>query len=189
MGRNDWNGWTLGLALLLGQGPALAETAVKAAPAGSAMPARSADSAFFITRSTNKNQVHYGIQVDESCRPRGPQPVHAYWRMLEKGERHVEPLLGREGPAYGLADGQQVESTPSGWRVHVRLRAWPDRTIDVDVFRENGRCVARAWTRMDGQVAQIERIFVKAAWPSGVDYVLLSGTGADGRSAREVIRR
>lgn len=183
MRQNDWKWKALGLALLLGQGPARAE------PEAMAAPTRSADSAFFITRSTNRNQVHYGIQVDENCRPQGPQPVHAYWRMLEKGEKDVEPLLGREGPAYGLADGQRVEALPSGWRVQVRLRAWPNRTIDVDVFRENGRCVARAWTRMEGRVAQIERIFVKTSWPTGVDYVLLSGRDADGQSAREVLRR
>nr|WP_246356930.1 DUF4833 domain-containing protein [Pyxidicoccus fallax] len=167
----------------------LAEPAGKADTVGKIAPARSADSAFFIARSTNQNQVHYGVRVDEHCQPRGPQPVHAYWRMLEKGDKAVEPLLGREGPAYGLVDSQQVEATASGWTVHVRLRAWPDRTIDVEVFRENGRCAARAWTRMEGRAAQIERIFVKTAWPTGVDYVLLNGTGTDGRSAREVIRR
>lgn len=177
------------LAVLLGQAPVSAGPSAQGTPAGKALPARAADSAFFIARSTNRNQVHYGIRVDENCRPQGPQPVHAYWRMLEKSEKNVEPLLGREAPAYGLGDTQQVEATPTGWRVHVRLRAWPDRVINLEVFRENGHCAARAYTRMEGKVAQIERIFVKAAWPTGVDYVLLSGTGVDGRSAREVIKK
>jgi hypothetical protein len=177
------------LAVLLAQAPASAGTPPSGTQAPKAAPAREADSAFFIARSTNKNQVHYGIHVDEGCKPQGPQPVHAYWRMLEKGEKNVEPLLNREGPAYGLGEGQQVEATPHGWRVHIRLRAWPERAIDVDVFRENGRCAARAFTLMEGKVAQIERIFVKTAWPTGVDYVLLSGTGSDGRSLREVIKK
>ena len=189
MRQNHWTLPGICLALLLGQGPAFAEPAVKATPPARAVPARTTDSAFFIARSTNRNQVHYGVHVDEACRPKGTQPVHAYWRMLEKGEKNVEPLLGREGPAYGLGDTQQVEATPSGWRIHVRLRAWPDRSINVDVFRENGRCAARAWTQMEGRAAQIDRIFVKTSWPAGVDYVLLSGTGEDGRSAQEVIRR
>ncbi|MCP3143536.1 DUF4833 domain-containing protein [Pyxidicoccus xibeiensis] len=183
MRLKDWTLPGLCLGLLSGQAPALAE------PAGQAAPARAADSAFFITRSTNRNQVHYGIRLDGDCKPQGAQPVHAYWRMLEKGETAVEPLLGRELPAYGLGDVQQVESTPKGWKVHVRLRAWPERVIGVDVFRENGRCAARAWTQLEGRPAQIDRIFVKTAWPTGVSYVLLSGTGADGRSVKEVIRR
>ncbi|WP_240359404.1 DUF4833 domain-containing protein [Pyxidicoccus trucidator] len=189
MRQQDWRWAGLGLALLLSSPPVLAGPAVQAAPGVKAPQARAADSAFFIARSTNKNQVHYGIRVDGDCRPQGDKPVHAYWRMLEKGDKATEPLLGREGPAYGLGDVQQVEATPSGWRVHIRLRAWPERTIDLDVFRENGRCAARAFTLLDGKVAQIDRIFVKTAWPSGVDYVLLSGTGQDGRSLREVIKK
>jgi hypothetical protein len=183
--------WTWpGLCLaLLGPISAGAGPAGQAAPATKVQPSRDANSAFFIARSTNKNQVHYGVRVDGDCRPQGDKPVHAYWRMLEKGATATEPLLGREGPAYGLGDTQQVEATASGWRVHIRLRAWPDRSIDVDVFRENGRCAARAFTQMDGKVAQIERIFVKTAWPTGVDYVLLNGTGQDGRSLREVIKK
>lgn len=189
MRQNDWSLPGLCLALLLSPGLALAEPSAKSGPAPGGPSVRSADSAFFIARSTNRNEVHYGVHVDENCRPQGPAPVHAYWRMLEKEEKTTEPLLGRESPAYGLGDTQQVEATPSGWKVHVRLRAWPDRSIDLDVFRENGRCVARAWTRMEGRTARIDRIFVKTKWPTGVDYVLLSGTGEDGRSAREVIRR
>jgi len=191
-GRVRQRDWTLSgicLAVLLGQAPVAAGPPVQGTPAAKLLPARTADSAFFIARSTNRNQVHYGVRVDSDCRPQGAQPVHAYWRMLEKGEKSTEPLLGREGPAYGLGDVQQVEATSSGWRVHVRLRAWPDRAIDLDVFRENGHCAARAYTVMEGRVAQIERIFVKTAWPTGVAYVLLSGTGVDGRSAREVIKK
>lgn len=185
--HRSWTG--PGLALLLGGTPVFAGPAAQAAPAVKGSPARDADSAFFIARSTNRNQVHYGIRVDGDCRPQGDKPVHAYWRMLEKGARATEPLLGREGPAYGLGDVQQVEATASGWRVQLRLRAWPERTINVDVFRENGRCAARAYTLLDGKVAQIDRIFVKTAWPTGVDYVLLSGTAQDGRSVREVIKK
>ncbi len=176
----------LGLALVLPQSaPASAEPPK---PAGQAAPARSTDSAFFIARGKNRNQVHYGVRVGEDCKPTGAQPVHAYWRMLEKGEGVTEPLLGIEGPAYGLKDTQQVEATPDGWRVRVWLRAHPDRPIDVTVAREQGRCAARASMKMDGTVAQIDRIFVKEKWPAGVAFVMLSGVAADGRSVRGVIR-
>lgn len=189
MRQRDWTLSGICLAVLLAHAATAAGAPPQGTPAGKALPARAADSAFFITRSTNRNQVHYGIRVDESCRPQGPQPVHAYWRMLEKGEANTEPLLHQEAPAYGLGDAQQVEATPHGWRVHIRLRAWPERLIDVDVFPEEGHCAARAFTVMEGKVAQIERIFVKTKWPAGVEYVLLSGTSVDGRSVREVIKK
>ncbi len=178
--------WKLALALVLwGATPASA-----AAPAPAVQAPRSADSAFFIARGKNRNQVHYGVHVGPDCRPEGAQPVHAYWRMLEKGEGVTEPLLGIEGPAYGLKDSQQVEALPggAGWRVRIWLRAHPDRPIDISVLREGGRCVARAVMKMDGAVAQIERIFVKEKWPAGVDFVMLSGVSADGKSVREVVR-
>lgn len=183
-----WRG-VPGLCLALGVWPAAPALAGPPAPAGQASPARSADSAFFIARGKNRNQVHYGVRVGEGCKPTGDQPVHAYWRMLEKGEGVTEPLLGIEGPAYGLKDTQQVEATPSGgWRVRVWLRAHPDRPIDITVAREQGHCVARASMKMDNTVAQIDRIFVKEKWPAGVAFVMLSGVAADGHSVREVIR-
>src|SRR5215471_13225370 len=64
-------------------------------------------SVFFIAKSQNRNQVHYGIRLDRSCRPSGERPVFAYWRMLENhGE--LEPLLPVETTAYGLLDEQTV---------------------------------------------------------------------------------
>jgi hypothetical protein len=164
--------------VLCGAAPALAE-----APQG-----RGADSAFFIARGKNRNEVHYGVRVGEDCRPVGAQPVQPYWRMLEKGEGVTEPLLGIEGPAYGLKDTQQVEAQGEGGRVRIWLRAHPDRPIDITVQREGGRCVARATMKMGGTVAQIDRIFVKDKWPAGVAFVMLSGVSADGKSVREVIR-
>jgi hypothetical protein len=178
----------LGLTLVLGgTAPASAEAP---APAPAVQAARGADSAFFIARGKNRNQVHYGVRVGPDCKPEGAQPVHAYWRMLEKGEGVTEPLLGIEGPAYGLKDSQQVEALPggAGWRVRIWLRAHPDRPIDVSVLKEGGRCVTRAAMKMGDAVAQIDRIFVKDKWPAGVDFVMLSGVGADGKSVREVIR-
>ncbi len=54
---------------------------------------------FTISKSENKNQVQFAINVDERCAPIGEAPVFAYWRMLEKGPDATEPLLSRELPA------------------------------------------------------------------------------------------
>ncbi len=159
-----------------------------AAPAGSPAPTRGVDSAFFISRSENRNQVHYGVRVGEDCRPQGTSPMHAYWRMLEKGAAETEPLLGIEGPAYGLADTQEVASSPAGWRIRVRLRAYSERPIEVAVTRENGVCTTRAWMMLNGALCQLDHIYVRTQWPIGVDYIRLTGVAPDGRTVTELIR-
>ncbi len=159
-----------------------------ASPAGAPGPARGVDSAFFISRSENRNQVHYGVRVGVDCSPQGPQPVHAYWRMLETGETETEPLLRIEGPAYGLADTQEVVSSPAGWRIRIRLRAYPERPIEVAVARESGVCTTRAWVMLNGTLSQLEHIHVRTQWPVGVEYIRLSGVAPDGRAVTELIR-
>jgi hypothetical protein len=171
-----------GITLLWLCGP----SAALAEPVASA---RSAQSVFFIARSENRNQVHYGIRLDGDCRPRGQQPVYVYWRMFEKGEREVEPLLGVEEPIYGLADEQQVESTPEGWRVRIILRAFANRPIDLAVTRENGVCTVQASTKVVGAVARLDHVFVQNAWPFGIDHLLINGVGADGRAVREKVEQ
>ena len=49
------------------------------------LPVHELDSVIFLTKNTNKNQVHYGVHVDEYCRPLEDEPVYAYWRNLEEG--------------------------------------------------------------------------------------------------------
>jgi len=156
--------------------------------AGAPAPARGVDSAFFIARSENRNQVHYGVHVGEDCSPQGPHPVHAYWRMLEQGTAKTEPLLRIEGPAYGLEDTQEVASSPAGWRIRIRLRAYSDRPIEIALARENGACTTRAWMVLNGSLSQLEQIYVRTQWPIGVDYIRLSGVTPDGRAVTELIR-
>ncbi|MBJ6762203.1 DUF4833 domain-containing protein [Myxococcaceae bacterium JPH2] len=173
--RTTWTG--LAAALLLAC-PFVASAAAPTTPS----------SVFFISRSENRNQVHYGLRLGEGCRPIGASPVYAYWRMLERGESEVEDLLSVEGPVYGVADTQAVESTTEGWRVQFRLRAFADRPIEFSVTAVNGQCAVQAWTNMSGKRAQLEHIFVKTSWPFSIDFVRLDGVGPDGQPMRELIR-
>jgi hypothetical protein len=59
--------------------------ATVAQASGVAVATRAVQSIFFIAKSENKNQVHYGIRLDEACSPAGDSPMFAYWRMLERG--------------------------------------------------------------------------------------------------------
>ncbi|WP_375754345.1 DUF4833 domain-containing protein [Corallococcus exercitus] len=164
---------------------ALTSVATLASAAGEPLPAQSA---FFLTRSENRNQVHYALRLDEACRPVGTRPVQVYWRMLERGASEVEDLLEVEQPVYGLEDPQPVETTAEGWRVRVRLRAFPSRPIDITTARVDGKCQVQAWTKMGNSVARLEHVFVKTSWPFSVDFVRLDGVGQDGKPVHDLIR-
>jgi hypothetical protein len=144
-----------------------------------AQPARAAESLvpiFSIAKSENKNQVQYVVRLDPQCAPVGPNPVSAYWRMLEKGPTQTAPILSRELRAYGLAS--QVLDATSG-RVRVVLKALPDRTLVVTTQRaSDGQCHALATVPIAGAPAYLFNVYVHIRW-YGVDYVLLQGWSMD----------
>jgi hypothetical protein len=144
-------------------------------------------SVFFIARSQNKNQVHYGIHLDARCDPVGSQPVFGYWRMLERrGE--IEPILGLEAPAYGLADVQRIERRADATTIGIKLRAFPERPLVITVKRNGGHCEATATTAIAGSEARLRWIYVKLRWPFGIGHVLVRGwSNDDGHPVEELI--
>jgi hypothetical protein len=143
---------------------------------------------FFVAKSQNKNQVHYGIHLDEACVPVGAAPVFAYWRMLERGPSATEPLLAREARAYGFADQRVIARDEHGGRVRVTLAALPARPILVQSWLGSATCVASATMPITGVPATLASVFVQLRWPLGVDHLLISGRAlADGRVLREKV--
>ncbi len=142
---------------------------------------------FFIARSQNKNQVHYGVHLDAKCDTVGSHPVFGYWRMLEaRGE--IEPILGLEVPAYGLGDAQHVDRRADATTIAIKLRAFPDRPLVITVKRTNGHCEARATTAIAGAEARLHWIYVKLRWPFGIGHVIVRGwSNDDGRPVEELI--
>jgi len=139
-------------------------------------------SAFSISKSENKNQVHFAVHVDDQCRPAGPTPVEAYWRMLERGANVTEPLLREEERVYGIAS-QAVE----GARVTIRLRALSSRPISIATWKDgSGACRATATTAINGKTARLYDVHVVLG-PLGVRHVLVVGWGDDGEVVREQI--
>jgi hypothetical protein len=177
----DWVAAPLTVALLMTTQRAKADDTVQFGPAD-------AKSVFFIAKSQNKNQVHYGIRLDRECNPMGSRPVFAYWRMFEnRGE--LEPLLGAEGPAYGVGDTQEITNLSDSSRVRIRLRAFPDRPLVVTVTRKGALCEAEASTTIAGTNAKLDSMYLKLRWPFGVDYVLLRGSrSVDGHWVQERIQ-
>lgn len=133
------------------------------------------DSLFFISKSENHNQVHYGVRLDAACKPVGPRPVFAYWRMLEEGPTATAPLLDREQAAYGLDEAQVVFGSATSPRVRIRLRSFPDRPIVVRPELRGDHCVASVVCDIRGEAARLERIHVVIGMFWSVRSVTLEG--------------
>lgn len=150
------------------------------APQSRASVSSEISSALAIAKSSNKNQVHYAVEVDGACAPMGAAPVRPYWRMLEKSPDATEPLGGMEQRAFGIAR-QDV----SGDDVRIALRALPARPITIHTVRgADGKCSSTATAIIDGAPARIDNVYVKTKL-FGVDYVQLTGVATDGHVVRE----
>jgi hypothetical protein len=147
---------------------------------------RDVSSVFFIAKSENKNQVHYGIHLDGGCAPNGTTPMFAYWRMLERGPFTTEPILASEAPAYGFSAQRVVTRDAEGGSVRVVLRALPQRPILVTSSARGGACVASVMMTIAGVPAWLTSVFVQLRWPFGVDHLVLWGHALEGgRPLRE----
>ena len=149
-------------------------------------PARAAEipETFLISKSENKNQIHYAVRVDDACRPAGANPVQPYWRMLEQNAINVERILPREERIYGIAE-QRVD----GSAVRIRLRALPSRPITITTSRSlTGKCVASTTVPINGKPARLFDIHI-AMNLLGVDHLLVTGWADDGTVVRERIDR
>jgi hypothetical protein len=151
-------------------------------------PARAAetDSVFHIDRNKNRNQVHYGVHVDDRCRPVGTEPVYNYWLRLEKSPPETEPLRFFQQAAYGF----QKQEVETDGRIEVRLRALPGRQVVIRLAAVGGACKAEAFLTIDGKDAHLEKVFVFAdeglLLPT-VRYIELYGRSNDGVSVYEKI--
>ena len=138
--------------------------------------------ALVITKSSNKNQVNYAVQVNAACVPAGPSPVRPYWRMLERGSDATEPLVESELRAFGI-ERQMID--PGG--VNVVLRGMPARAITIRTWRApDGTCASSANMSIAGVPARVANVYVRQKF-LGVDYVLLTGWTSGGRVVRERI--
>jgi hypothetical protein len=144
-------------------------------------------SVFLVAKSENKNQVHYGVRLDDACNVTDAHPLYGYWRMLEnKGE--IEPILSREVRAYGIDPAQRIEKSGDATTIYARMNAIPDRVLRVTVTRAAGRCEARATMSIAGAEAHLRLVYIRLSWPFGVDYILLRGSRmTDGRTIEEKI--
>ncbi len=168
----------------------LARTALAVAAAtllaGSPATAAGPESVFHIDRNKNRNQVHYGVRVDEQCRPVPPEPIYNYWLRREEDPVETRPLSFFQQVAYGFQK-QQIESDG---RIEVRLRALPDRQIVVRTAPVDGKCKAETFLTIDGKQAYLDKVFVFAEegfLTPTVRYIELFGRTNDGLAVYEKI--
>ena len=164
-------------------------SAFAASEAANAPPPRPSvlPSVFFISKSENKNQVHYAVAVEANCAPAGGTPVRPYWRLLEKGAAVTAPLLGREQRAYGVASQSVVARWSSGGRIRLVLQALPERPLTIVTGKgSNGTCLASTYTVIQHVPARLYGIHVIVSWLGlGIDSLHLKGWA---RSDQHVVR-
>jgi Domain of unknown function (DUF4833) len=155
---------------------ALATLTAEAAPSrGGRIP-----SALIISKSSNRNEVHYTVEVDETCMPAGPQPVAPYWLMLERGPTVTETLSERELRYLGVA---HQDVTPKG--IDMTLRVLPRRVLTLHTWQTtSGQCTSSVDMTIAGAPAHLVSVFAQQSL-FGVSYVLLTGIAADGMLVRE----
>jgi hypothetical protein len=114
--------------------------------------AASLNSIFFISKSDNDNQVHYGVQTNADCSLKSSKPVYPYWK-LESGR--LERLLSIEVPAFGIAS-QSV----SGNEVVMDVNGFKGRGISKPITIRSTRlksqeCQISAFTKINGEATQL----------------------------------
>ena len=139
---------------------------------------------FFVRRNTNRNEVHYAIELRDG-HPAGENPIHGYWQMHEKGPGVTEPITVFEQVAFGIRS-QKVD----GAGVRLTLAALPDREIGIEPEPgATGRYRARI--QIAGQQAQLISFYAHAEpgflMPK-VKYIEIIGT-LDGNEVRERINK
>jgi hypothetical protein len=165
--------------IVLAAVPGGAVVAGLSAAAGAAQASEIA-SGLVISKSSNRNEVRYSVQVDATCAPVGQSPVRPYWQMLERGAGVTEPLVNSELRAFGV---ERQDVVAGG--VNVVLRGMPAREITIRTTKgPGGICTSSATTTIAGVAARLSDVFVRQKL-FGVDYVQLTGLTSGGATVRE----
>ncbi len=160
--------WSLRLAVL----------ALGLATAGTGY-AQSAHKLFVITRTTNKNEVHYDAQVTKENKLKTDEPVIAYWIMKEKGGKREKLSYLERKKAYGFT----ISAEAGGESFRMIIVPYKARPIRVHV--KDGK--ARAEIPIAGQPAFLKKLHIdvtEGIVVPTVNFVELHGEDAKSGQAR-----
>lgn len=118
-------------------------------------------SVFHVAKSENRNQVHYGIRLDASCRPLGERPVFAYWRRLRSGNVVLGPLDRWGNMFYGPSDEQTVSVGKGSSSVSLYIKALKRVRIRVAIEKAERGCRAAAFTTIADVPAKLSHAYIQ----------------------------
>ncbi len=133
--------WSLRLAVL----------ALGLATAGTGF-AQSTHKLFVITRTTNKNEVHYDAQVTKENKLKTDEPVVAYWILKEKGGKREKLNFVERKKAYGFS------ISPEAGGESFRMIIVPYKARPIRVHIKDGQ--ARAEIPIDGKPAYLKKLHI-----------------------------
>ncbi|NJL80811.1 MAG: DUF4833 domain-containing protein [Richelia sp. SM2_1_7] len=119
--------------------------------------ANNLNSIFFISKSDNRNQVHYGVKTNPDCSLKTSQPVKPYW-ILANGR--IEDLETFEVPAFGIANQSVSEN-----KVVMEINGLKNRKIPKEITIQANRtanqdCQISAFTTINGKKTQLTRVHI-----------------------------
>ena len=134
--------------------------------------------AFYISKSNDKDRVDYGMRLDQHCAPLNEDTVFPYWRELEHAPPvRSHPITFFQNFAYGFSDQHLVSRSTSGGQYRVQLKQVERPIVIVTAKDEAAHCMATAYATIQGVPnAKLDHIFVKVAGSMSADYVDVFGS-------------
>jgi hypothetical protein len=145
--------------------------------------------AFYISKSNDRDRVDYGMRLDQHCAPVGDEAVFPYWRELEHAPPvRSHPITFFQNLAYGFSDQHVLSRAASGGQYHVQLKQ-VERPILIVTSRDaSAHCKATTYTEIKGSKnAKLDHIFVKVAGAMSIDY--LDIFGSDPKTGAPLVER
>lgn len=146
---------------------------------------RDVETVFFVTKSSDRNRVDYGIRLSERCAPVNDDAMFPYWRDFEASPPVRMHSLGfLDYIPYGFSEQRLIHRTRTGGDQALRLKQLPRPLVVTTKAELDGRCSAIARMRIAGvEGAILSSIYAKLASAITVEYIDIHGqnplTGAD----------
>jgi hypothetical protein len=172
-------------------GVAVALASAEALAADPAFGPNDVATAFFVSKSDDRNRVDYGVRLDADCAPSGEAPVFPYWREFENSPPVRTHSLGWvEHLAYGISEQRITRREGEGAEIAIRLKAVARDLVIAIKKGADGKCQATVRCTLAGiSGAQLSSAHIKLRRALSVEYIDLFGRApATGAKVVERIR-
>lgn len=143
------------------------------------------ETVFFVTKSSDRNRVDYGIHLSEHCAPINDSAMFPYWREFEASPPVRTHSLGfLDYIPFGFSEQRLVHRSRMGGDQFMRLKQLPRPMVVTSKMELDGYCSAVARMRIaSAEGAILTSIYAKLASAITVEYIDIHGkhplTGAD----------